>query len=114
MRLRLPFVLIICLLLFTSNLVLAAGHTLKLEGIDGKNHTLNEYVGHGKWVVVNVWATACPYCRHELFDLTNFHNAHQDKDAMVVGLTIAWPSFEYPERNYLTEFASSYFMDYPI
>jgi peroxiredoxin len=94
--------------------VLAAGHTLKLDGIDGKKHALNEYVGQGKWVVVNVWATACPYCRHELYDLTNFHNAHQDKDAMVIGLTIDWPSFEYPEKNYLTEFASSHFIDYPV
>ncbi len=113
MRLRLQFVLIIYLL-FTSHLLLAAGHALKLEGIDGKTHALNEYVGHGKWVVVNVWATACPYCRHELYDLTNFHNAHQNTDAMVIGLTIDWPSFEFPEKNYLTDFASSHFIDYPI
>ena len=113
MRLRLQFVLVIYLL-FTSYLVLAAGNTLKLEGIDGKKHALNEYLGHGKWVVVNVWATACPYCRHELFDLTNFHNAHQDKNAMVIGLTIDWPSFEYPEKNYLIDFASSHFIDYPL
>jgi peroxiredoxin len=112
-RLRLQFVLFIYLL-FTSYLLLAAGHALKLEGIDGEKHALNDYVGHGKWVVVNVWATACPYCRHELYDLTNFHNAHQDKEAIVVGLTIDWPSFEYPEKNYLADFASSHFIDYPI
>lgn len=113
MRLRLQFVLIIYLLC-PSHLLFAAGHALKLEGIDGKKHALNEYVGHGKWVVVNVWATACPYCRHELYDLTNFHNAHQNTDAMVIGLTIDWPSFEFPEKNYLTDFASSHFIDYPI
>ncbi len=114
MRLRIHTLLSILLLLITPQFVLAADHALKLEGIDDKKHALNEYIGHGRWVVVNVWATACPYCRHELFDLTNFHNAHQDKDAMVIGLTIDWPSFEYPEKNYLTDFASSHFIDYPI
>ncbi|MFV1921312.1 MAG: redoxin domain-containing protein [Methylotenera sp.] len=39
-------------------------------------------ISHGKWVVVNAWATACPYCRHELFNLTSLHEPHQDKDAI--------------------------------
>ncbi len=114
MRLRFYLFILVSSLFVTTHQLSAAEHAVKLEGIDGKTHALNEYVGHGKWVVVNVWATACPYCRHELYDLTNFHNAHQDKDAMVVGLTIDWPSFEYPEKNYLTDFASSHFIDYPI
>lgn len=101
------------LLLFTQ-VASSADHTFLLDSTDGKKHALNEYVGHGKWVIVNVWATACPYCRDELFDLTNFHNAHYTKDAMVVGLAIDWPSFGYPERTHLTNFASSYFIDYPL
>ncbi len=114
MRLRFYLFILVSSLFVTTHQLSAAEHAVKLEGIDGKTHALNEYVGHGKWVVVNVWATACPYCRHELYDLTNFHNAHQDKDAIVVGLTIAWPSFDYPEKDYLKDFASSYFIDYPL
>ena len=114
MRLRFYLLILVSLLFVKTHHLSAAEPTVKLAGIDGKVHALSDYVGHGKWVVVNVWATACPYCRHELFDLTNFHNAHQYKDAMVVGLTISWPSFDYPEKDYLTDFASSYFIDYPL
>ncbi|MFW5440542.1 MAG: TlpA family protein disulfide reductase [Methylophilaceae bacterium] len=47
-----------------------------LDGVDGKKYSLDEFVGKGKWVVVNVWATACPFCREELFDLASFHDRH--------------------------------------
>ena len=63
---------------------------------------------------MNVWATACPYCRHELFDLTNFHNAHHQKNAVVLGLTLDFPSFDYPDRAYLADFTASNFIDYPL
>jgi peroxiredoxin len=94
--------------------VFAEDHQLLLDGIDGKKHALEEYIGHGKWVVVNVWATSCPYCRHELYDLGNFYEAHHKKDAIVLGLTIDWPSFELPDKAYLTKFASDYIIDYPL
>ncbi len=102
------------LLLLPLQVALAEEHALMLKGVDGQKHALSEYVGHGKWVVVNVWATACPYCRHELFDLTNFHNAHHDKDASVLGLTLDFPSFDFPNKEYLADFASSHFIDYPL
>ena len=114
MRKWVHFFLAIIMLILTSTVVFAEAHALQLNGIDGQKHALNEYIGHGKWVVVNVWATACPYCRHELYDLSNFHNAHKEKEAVVIGLTIDWPSFEYPDKGYLADFASGYFIDYPL
>lgn len=102
------------ILLALTQLAFAAEHNLLLDGTDGKKHALNAYIGHGKWVVVNVWATACPYCRHELYDLTNFHDAHHDKDAIVLGLTLDFPSFDFPDANRLAKFASDYFIDYPL
>lgn len=104
----------VAMLFLASQSTMAENHTLLLDGTDTKKHALNEYVGHGQWVVVNVWATACPYCRHELFDLTNFHNAHHQKNAMVLGLTLDFPSFDYPDRAYLADFAASHFIDYPL
>ncbi len=100
--------------LLAAQTAMAENHSLLLNSTDGKKHALNEYVGQGQWVVVNVWATACPYCRHELFDLTNFHNAHYKKDAMVLGLTLDFPSFDYPDSAYLADFAASHFIDYPL
>lgn len=89
-------------------------HGLLLDGLDGKQHSLDEYIGKGKWVVVNVWATACPYCRRELFDLTSFHDRHHKSDAMVVGLTLDLESFDIPNKVNLTNFAASYLIDYPL
>ena len=101
-------------LLFIPCLVFSASLNLKLEGLDGNQKSLSEYIGKGKWVVVNVWATACPYCRQELFDLTNFHDQHHKKDAMVIGLTLDWPSFDFPDKDYLADFALDYFIEYPL
>ena len=109
-----------CLCIFTLiSLVLtwtafSQEHNPLLEGLDGKQHTLSEYIGKGKWVVVNVWATACPYCRRELFDLASFHDRHYERDAMVLGLTLELESFGIPEKEYLANFASTYLIDYPL
>ncbi len=114
MQSRLRLFITIIVFLLASPSAIAENRTLLLNGTDGKKHALNEYVGRGKWVIVNVWATACPYCRHELFDLTHFHNAHYKKDAMVLGLTLDFPSFDYPDMAYLADFADSHFIDYPL
>jgi thiol-disulfide isomerase/thioredoxin len=101
-------------LLMLTQTAFSEEHKLLLDGVDGHKHTLDEYIGHGKWVVVNIWATSCPYCRHELYDLANFHDAHHEKDAIVLGLTLDWPSFELPDKNYLAKFASDNLIDYPL
>jgi len=88
--------------------------SILLENLDGTQQTLDEYIGHGKWVVVNVWATACPFCREELFDLANFHDRHQNKDAIVLGLTLDLATFGFPDKDYLTGFAESYLIEYPL
>lgn len=111
---QLPFYFCCMFLLVFTQTAFCADHKLLLDGTDGKKHALQEYIGNGKWVVVNVWATACPYCRHELYDLTNFHDAHHDKDAMVLGLTLDFPSFDFPDSERLAKFASDYFIDYPL
>ena len=87
---------------------------LALEDVNGAYHSLDNYVGKGKWVVVNVWATACPYCREELFDLNDFYDKHKNKDAIVIGLTLDYPSFGYPDKEELANYAMEYFIDYPL
>lgn len=108
--------LIVCasILLIFSQLSFSEDRGLLLDGLDGKKHSLDEYTGKGKWVVVNVWATSCPYCRSELFDLSSFHDRHHDKDAIILGLTLDWPSFDFPDKDYLAKFASDYLIDYPL
>ncbi|HPX89086.1 MAG TPA: TlpA disulfide reductase family protein [Methylophilaceae bacterium] len=89
-------------------------HRPLFDGLDGQKHFLDEYIGKGKWVVVNIWATSCPYCRNELFDLSSFHDKHHNNDAIVLGLTLDWPSFDFPDKVYLAKFAADYLIDYPL
>lgn len=102
-----------CFILFSHG-AMSEMHDLLLEDINGDQHTLGEYIGKGKWVVVNVWGTNCPYCRQELDDLIDFHEQHRDKDAIVVGLTLHWPGFGFPDREDIYYFALDFFIDYPL
>jgi len=97
-----------------SSLVHSEVSGTKLMGLDGKSHSLSDYIGKDKWVILNVWGTACPYCRAELDALIDFHEAHEANDAMVIGVTVHWPSFGYPDEEDLYYFSLDYFISYPL
>ncbi|MGD8742901.1 MAG: TlpA disulfide reductase family protein [Granulosicoccaceae bacterium] len=78
-----------------------------LPGIDGKTYKLSDY--RGKWVVVNYWATWCPPCLEEIPDLVDFHDAHHDKDAVVLGVNT-----EDLTAERLRAFSESYLISYPV
>ena len=95
---------------FTAN---AATPTL-LEGTDGKQYEFSEYLGKGKWTVLNIWGTRCPPCREEIPDLVDFHDAHKETDATVVGIAIDFPSYEYAKKDEVVAFADDYMIDFPL
>ncbi len=78
-----------------------------LKDLQGKTHNLSDY--RGKWVIVNYWATWCPPCLEEIPDLSDFHDEHKDKDAVVLGIN----NEELPLAK-LTDFSESYLVSYPI
>lgn len=78
-----------------------------LPDLNGKSRKLSEF--RGKWVVVNYWATWCPPCLDEIPELVNFHEAHKDKNALVIGV-----DFEEISLPELKTFVEDYFMSYPI
>ena len=86
---------------------------LSLKGADGKQHQLSEYLDKDKWLVVNVWSSACKFCRHELPDLIDFYEAHSKEDAMVLGIAIDLETFGYPDEETVRNFLQDYFIDYP-
>ncbi|MFK8068380.1 MAG: TlpA disulfide reductase family protein [Gammaproteobacteria bacterium] len=84
-----------------------------LKGLDGKDYQLSDYTEKGKWTIVNVWSTSCPYCRNEMPDLQDFHDAHKNSDATVLGIAIDFPSFGYPKPQVIKDYTNDYFIDFP-
>ncbi len=66
----------------------AEAPSIELRSLDGKPRNVNEFIGHGKWTIVAAWAHDCLVCDSEIGNLAAFHTAHQDKDAIVLGVTI--------------------------
>lgn len=87
---------------------------ISLKDIDGEQHKVSQYIGHGKWVVLNIWGTRCPPCREEVPELVRFHDEHHDSDAIVVGIAIDFPSYGYANRDQVASFADDYLIDFPI
>ena len=59
-----------------------------LKGFDGSIHSLDEYTGKGKWTIVMLWASDCHACNAEAKQYVKFHDAHKDKDATILGVSL--------------------------
>ena len=59
-----------------------------MQDLDGAFHGLGEYTGQGKWTVVMLWASDCPVCNQEIGAYVKFYEAHQGRDAAVVGISL--------------------------
>lgn len=106
---RLIFVLILTICGITAHGSGQAG----LIGLDGAKHVLSEYVGRGQWVMVNVWSPGCPHCVAEVPTLRGFH-ADNDFGATVLGVTVAYPGFGYPDEQKLRSFATEHKINFPV
>lgn len=106
--------LIIHLLLVLVSINAHATLDISLNSIDESKHDLSEYIGHGKWVVLNIWGTRCPPCREEMPELVRFHDEHKNTDAIVVGIAIDFPSYGYAKKAEVISFADDYLIDFPI
>jgi thiol-disulfide isomerase/thioredoxin len=87
---------------------------ISLKSIDDSSHKLSEYIGQGKWVVLNIWGTRCPPCREEMPELSSFHDAHKNKDGIVVGIAIDFPSYGYAKKNEVAAFLEDYLIEFPV
>ncbi|MDO8264384.1 MAG: TlpA disulfide reductase family protein [Gallionella sp.] len=86
-----------------------SGHAagFSLEDIQGNTHRLEDY--RGKWVLVNFWATWCPPCLSEIPELSGLHDAHKDKDLVVIGIAIDSGS-----SRKVTDFSQAHGISYPV
>jgi len=86
----------------------ASALSLSLKDVNGHSHTIADE--HGHWLVVNIWATWCPPCRHELPELAAFARKHQNGNIRIWGLSVD------QERSAaeLSMFADQHGLGYPI
>ena len=85
---------------------------VELEHLDGDRRLISDYVGHGRWTIINVWSPTCSACVRELPTLRKFQEKHPDID--LVGITIDFPSFGYGKRDVLESFLKSEPLAYPL
>ena len=83
----------------------APAHAVHLTDVQGKLHTLESY--HGKWLVLNVWATWCAPCIKEMPELEAL--SHARSDVAVLGLAADGDNV-----LRLRQFAQALHVTYPI
>ena len=104
----------ICVLLSGFSHASYATPDVLLEGLDGNRHNLNEYIGKGKWTVLNIWGARCPPCLEEMPELVHFHDEHKDTNAIVVGVAIDFPSYGYANKEEIAEFTEDHLIEFPV
>jgi len=61
-----------------------------LDNTTGNNMPIqwNDYIGKGKWTVLEIWSFDCPACRKTMHHLSDFYAIAEDYNARVIGVSL--------------------------
>ena len=55
---------------------------------DGRVHRLSDYVGKGRYVLIDFWASWCGPCKAEIPNIIEAYNKYKDRGFVVVGIPV--------------------------
>lgn len=59
-----------------------------LQDFNGKPQAVKNYTGHGKWLVVMIWASDCHVCNQEASNYVKFHEHYKNINARMLGISM--------------------------
>ena len=69
----------------------APAGAFELQRLDAVRANLEDFVGEGRWTLVQLWTTDCVPCERQKPMLEAFHRDHHERDARVVGIALDGP-----------------------
>jgi peroxiredoxin len=83
-----PFAMFTLMVLGCMTLPVQAAGDSPFTDFADQPRTIESFAGDGRWLVVMIWAHDCHVCNIEAENYAHFHEAHKDKDAHMLGISM--------------------------
>ena len=95
--------LLIVSIMLTGLMFMPTTQASVLQDFNGQAKSISDYAGKGKWLVVMIWASDCHICNKEAHAYVDFHFAHSDDNAEVLGISIDGQANKVDALNFIEE-----------